>query len=81
MCPRFITEKNKVFSLYKNQFCLLWKPDRVIIKKVIGELKSKYTIVIKCTSLDKCNSFCEYDSEPKKIESQLTFFCIRSRRF
>ena len=74
--PRSVMNRDIVLLLYKNHFCLIWKPQNVSFSQTITELKANFKIVDNYITEENVNSHFKNEFIPKKIESLLTIFFV-----
>ena len=74
--PRSVTIRDNALFLYKNHFCLVWKPEGVSFNQAIKELKDNFKIVDIYITEENVNSHLKYEFIPEKIESHLTNFFV-----
>ena len=74
--PRSVTERNKAFLLYNNNFCLIWKSEGVSFIQVVKEFKDNFKKVDDYITEQNVNSYFKFEFIPKKIDSHLTNFIV-----
>ena len=74
--PRSVTDRNNALFLYNNNFCLIWKSERVSSNQAIKELKDNFKGVDNYITEENVESHFKYEFIPNKIESHLTNFIV-----
>ena len=57
--------------IYKNNFCLIWKPDGISFDKAIKEIKDNFKVVDNVASDEHVKSFFKNIYKHKKVQSPL----------